>query len=208
MKNISLAINAILLVAVAVLYYLHFSGPKSPALTSTTSVGDLKIAYISSDTLLKYYDYFKVNRDKLQAKGQRLDQDLKSRAQGLQNEFETYQRNSGNLTIGQARAVEEDLGKKRQNLQLYQESLSQEIQVDQEKMTKDLYDRVTAYLKKYGQEKGLEVVLKFDAASDLLYGDDRLDISKEVVKGLNDLYKTEQSNVPSKKDSTSGAKKK
>ena len=208
MKNISLAINAILLVAVAVLYYLHFSGPKSPASTAAANMGDLKMAYISSDTLLKYYDYFKVNRDKLQAKGLRLDQDLKSRAQGLQNEFETYQRNASNLTMGQARAVEEDLGKKRQNLQLYQESLSQEIQVDQEKMTKDLYDRVTAYLKKYGQEQGLEVVLKFDAASDLLYGDDRLDISKDVVKGLNDLYKTEQSSVPSKKDSTSGAKKK
>ena len=157
--------------------------------------------------MLKYYDYFKVNRDRLEAKGKRLDQDLKSRAQGLQNEIESYQRNASNLTIGQARTVEEDLGRKRQNLQLYQESLSQEMQVDQDKMTKDLYDRITSYLKKYGQERGLQVVLKFDASSDLLYAHDSLDISKDVIKGLNEIYKAEQALAPVKKDSASVKKK-
>ncbi len=207
MKNLSLLLNALLLIAVGVLFYLHFSGSRTQSTSGSASIPDLKIAYINSDTVLKYYDYFKVNKDKLEAKGKRLDQDLKNRAQSLQNEFETYQRNSGNLTIGQARAVEEDLGKKRQNLQLYQESLSQEMLVDQDKMTKDLYERVTSYLKKYGQEKGLEVVLKYDASSDLLFGVDGLDISREVITGLNDLYKEEQAAAPVKKDSTAGKKK-
>jgi len=207
MKNLSLALNAVLLIAVAVLYYLHFSGSKGSSAQALTTTGDLKIAYISSDTVLKYYDYFKVNREKLEAKGKRLDQDLKNRAQGLQNEFETYQRNASTLTMGQARAVEEDLGKKRQNLQLYQESLSQEMQVDQEKMTKDLYDRVTGFLRQYGQERGLQVVLKFDASSDLLYGANTLDLSKEVVNGLNDAYKLEQSASTTRKDSTAAKKK-
>ena len=109
--------------------------------------------------------------------------------------------------MGQARAVEEDLGKKRQNLQLYQESLSQEMLVEQEKMTKDLYNRVTSYLKKYGQEKGLEVVLKYDATSDLLFGRETLNISKDVIAGLNESYKSEQATNLTKKDSLSGKKK-
>ena len=207
MKNLSLALNGVLLLAVAILYYLHFSTPKSQKATGTFDTKDLKITYLNSDTVLKYYDYFKVNRDRLEAKGKRLDQDLKSRAQGLQNEIESYQRNASNLTIGQARTVEEDLGRKRQNLQLYQESLSQEMQVDQDKMTKDLYDRVTSYLKVYGQERGLQVVLKFDASSDLLYAHDSLDISKDVIKGLNEIYKAEQALAPAKKDSASVKKK-
>ena len=207
MKNLSLALNGVLLLAVAILYYLHFSAPKSQKATGTFDRKDLKITYLNSDTVLKYYDYFKVNRDRLEAKGKRLDQDLKSRAQGLQNEIESYQRNASNLTIGQARTVEEDLGRKRQNLQLYQESLSQEMLVDQDKMTKDLYDRITSYLKKYGQERGLQVVLKFDASSDLLYAHDSLDISKDVIKGLNEIYKAEQALAPVKKDSASVKKK-
>lgn len=203
MKNISLALNVILLVAVAFLYYLYFSAPKDQKAVGSFNSKDLIVTYLNSDTVLKYYDYFKVNRDRLESKGKRLDQELKSRAQGLQNEIESYQRNASNLTMGQARTVEEDLGKKRQNLQMYQESLSQEMISDQDRMTKDLYERVTSYLKKYGQERGLQVVLKFDASSDLLFANDSLDISKDVIKGLNEIYKNEQALVPAKKDSAS-----
>jgi outer membrane protein len=207
MKNLSLVLNAILLVAVAALYYLHFSTPRAKGPAEEGVPSNLKVAYIKSDTVLKYYDYFKVNKDKIEAKGKRLDQDLKSRAQSLQNEFENYQRNASNLTMGQARAVEEDLGKKRQNLQLYQESLSQEMLAEQNKMTKDLYTRVTDYLKTYGQERGLQVVLKNDETSDLLYGSDSLDISADVIKGLNELYKAEQATPAAKKDTTAVKKK-
>jgi outer membrane protein len=207
MKNLPLVLNAVLLVAVAVLFYLHFSGSSASQPASSAVSGDLKIAYINSDTILKYYEYFKINSERLEAKGKRLDQDLKSRAQGLQGEFESYQRNASTLTIGQARAVEEDLGKKRQNLQMYQESLSQEIMADQDKMRGELYSRITKFLKSYSQQKGIQVVLKFDAASDLWYGEGALDISKEVVNGLNEEYKLESSKAAAKKDSTATKKK-
>ncbi|MDZ4716654.1 MAG: OmpH family outer membrane protein [Cytophagales bacterium] len=205
MKNISYAINGVLAIAVIILYYLHFSGPAQTTRGEAGPSGNTKIAYINSDSVLKYYDYFKVSREKLESKGKQMDQEFKSRAVGLQGEFESYQRNRGSMTIGQAGAVEEDLGKKRQNLQMYQESLSQQLLADQERMTKDLYDKVTSYLRKYGQENGLEIVFKYDATSDLLYVGDSLDISSVVIKGLNDTYLLEKS-TQAKKDSV--AKKK
>ncbi len=207
MKNLSLVLNGVLLLAVVVLFYLHFSAPAGQKSMGSASVKDLKIAFINSDTVLKYYDFFKVNRDRLEAKGKRLDQDLKNRAQGFQADYEAYQRNANNMTPNQYRAVEEDLGKKRQNLQLYQESLSQEMLVDQEKLTKELYVRITTYLKKYGQENGVQVVFKYDATSDVLFGSDSLDISKIVTKGLNESYQSEQG-LPSEKQDSVASKKK
>ena len=201
-----MVLNAIMTIAIIGLYYLHFFGQHEATAARSVSAGNLKLAYINSDSVLKYYDYFKVNRVKLEAKVKKLDQDLKNRATSLQGEIESYQRNVNSMTIGQARAVEEDLGKKRQNLQLYQESLSQQMQGDQEKMTKDLYNKVTAYLKKYGQERGLQVVFKYDATSDLLFGGDSLDISADVTKGLNEAYQLEQA-TPAKSDSIANKKK-
>ena len=46
MKNLSLILNAALLVAVGVLYYLHFSGSKSQSTPDSTAISDLKIAYL------------------------------------------------------------------------------------------------------------------------------------------------------------------
>jgi outer membrane protein len=203
MKNISLVLNAILLVAVGVLYYLHFSsGSKAVTDSTSSSASDLKIAYINSDTVLKYYDFFNVNKTKLEEKGKKLDTDFRNRAQSLQNDINSYQRNLGNMTIGQAKAVEEDLGKKQQNLQLYQRSLEQQIIEEQAKMNEELYGKITEYLKKYGEQTGLQAVLKYDPSSDLLYAGKTIDITQEVIKGLNEAFKTETQNPTVKPDST------
>ena len=206
MKNLSLGLSVLSLLAVITLYIIQFSPSKGDS-TETSAAGapsNLKVAYINSDTVLKYYDYFKITKDKLESKGKKLDQDLQSRAQNLQNEINAYQRNLSNMTIGQAKAVEDDLGKKQQNLRLYQQSLEQELVNEQAKMNNELYSKVTEYLKNYGTQKGLEIVFKFDPSSDVLWGSNVLDITQEVIKGLNDAYKTEASTV--KSDTTKSKK--
>lgn len=209
MKNLSLILNIVLLVAVIILYVLHFSAPKthSTSSPSDTSSVNLKLAYINSDSVLKHYDYLKVNREQLEAKTKKMDQELRTRTVGLQNEITAYQRNVSGMTLGQARAAEEDLGKKQQNLQLYQQSLQQQLMQEEAKLNKELYDRITGFLKEYGQEKGLQVVLKFDPTSDVLYGGAGLDITQDVIKGLNESYQTEKKSPAAKSDSTAAKKK-
>lgn len=198
MKNLSLILSIILLVAVGVLYYFHFAAPKAETAGdgATTVPSDAKIAYIKSDSVLKHYEYLDVNRKTFEEKGKKLEQELRSRAQGLQNEIANYQRSVNNLTLSQAKALEEDLGKKQQNLQLYQQGLEQQLAQDEAKLMKDLYDRITAYLKKYSIDKGLQVVLKYDPTSDVLYGGEALDITNDVIKGLNDEYQVEKAAAP------------
>src|ERR1700755_1717942 len=148
MKNLSLILNAVLIVAVGVLYYLHFAAPKaSSASVEAANVSNVPIAYINADSVLKNYDYFKASREKLETKGKKLDQDLQNRAQSLQNDYAAYQRNLGSMTIGQAKAAEEDLTKKQQNPRMYQESLSQELMAEESKINQELYGKVTDFLK-------------------------------------------------------------
>jgi outer membrane protein len=203
MKNLSLIVNAVLLVAVGILFYLHFSTGK-PASESGTAVnpGALQIAYINSDSVLKHYEYLKVNRVQLEEKTKKMDQDYRNRALGLQNEIAAYQRNVSSMTLGQVRATEEDLGKKQQNLQLFQQSLSQQLMEEESKLNKELYDRITVFLKKYGEDKGLQVVFKFDPTSDVLFAGQALDISEDVIAGLNAAYLSEKSGGTVKADST------
>mgnify|MGYP003575286352 CR=1 FL=1 len=195
MKNLPLVLNIVLLVAVSILFYLHFSGGKpdhSANGTTDTTSANLRIAYIRSDTVLKYYEYLKVNRAQLEAKTQKMGQDFRNRATALQNEITAYQRNVNTMTLGQVRAAEENLTKKQQNLQLYEQSLNQQLMEEDAKLNRALYERVTAYLKEYGQQRGLQVVLKFDPTSDVLFAGEALDISQEVIKGLNEAYELEK----------------
>lgn len=80
---------------------------------------------------------------------------------------------------------------------MYQQTLSQQVMEEEQKLNKQLYDRITVFLKKYGQEKGLQVVFKYDPTSDILYGGQGLDISQDVIKGLNDEYTSEKGGAKS-----------
>jgi outer membrane protein len=194
MKNLSLVLNAVLLVAVAVLYYFTFKGANTSTGSGNvaTATGDVAMAYINSDSVLKYYDYLKENKVVIEEKSKKMDTDFRNRAQSLQSEITAYQRNMSNLTIGQAKALEEDLTKKQQNLQLYQQSLSQELMNDEAKLNQELYKRITDFLKTYSEQNGLQVVFKYDISSDVLFGNKALDITDAVVKGLNEVYQAEK----------------
>lgn len=211
MKNVSLILNGVLLVAVVVLFILHFSSGK-PSNSSTTggssTPSDLKVAYVNQDTILKYYDFVKVNTDKLDAKAKQLDQALNARQQALQRDVQAYQQGANNLTRGQAIALEEDLQKKGQNLQMFQEQATQEMMIERDRINTELYTNLTDFLKGYAKEKGLEVVLKYDRGSDVLYSNEGLDISKDVVKGLNEAWKTQSENgtKPTAADTTKSKK--
>jgi len=92
------------------------------------------------------------------------------------------------MTMAKARSTEEELMKKQQNLQLYEQSLSQELMREQEKVTNELYTLLTDYLKDYGQKNDIQMVFKYDRSSDLLFAKDSMDITRVVVKDLNEKY--------------------
>lgn len=191
MKNISLILNGILIVAVAFLYYAEFAESDDTDETSTKSelsVENLTIAYVNSDTLLTNYNYYEEVSKRLDEKRLKLQQEYTRRAEGLQRQIADYQRTMTNLTIAQAQAVEEDLGRKRQNLLQYQETISQNLMREEAAITQELYDKVSSFLKTYGDENNLQVVLTFSAGSGLLYANDALNITDQVLSGLNSIY--------------------
>jgi len=191
-KNLSLILNGVLIVAVGILYFMQFSensesnGQKAE---STVALGDLQMAYVNSDSLLQNYKLYKELVKQLEGKRDRLEAEFTNRQQGLQNEVASYQRNQGNLTIGQARAIEEDLLQKQQNLQQYQQTLSQELVSEQNKINVQLYDKVSEFLESYGAENNVQLVLTYTRGNpNLLYANPGLDITKLVVNGLNQAY--------------------
>jgi outer membrane protein len=202
-KYISLGLNIVLLIAVAVLFYLHFSGqPSDPnGEGAAGKEGELEIAYINSDSLLSNYEFFNDLAEQLDEKRRKLEAEYQNRAQGLQQEIEQFRRNVNNMTIGQGRAVEEDLMKKQQNLMQYQERLTQQLMQEEANLNERLYDKVSEFLETYGKDNNLELVLTYQKGSGVLYADDSLNITESVIEGLNTEYRSNNT-TPSLNDTT------
>ena len=206
MKNISNILNVVLLVAVAGLYYLHFTSNSSDQAEQVSEAGLVEnpsIVYVNSDSIVANYQYIKDKQTELEERSKKLDAEFKNRAQGLQTEINNYQRNANSMTIGQARAVEEDLMKKQQNLKMYEQGLAQELLGEEAKINKELFDKVSSLVKAYGEQKGVHLVVKFDNSSDVLYANKGMDITNEVITQLNEEYLNPETNDSVKADSTS-----
>jgi outer membrane protein len=199
-KNVSLVLNLVLVVAVGVLFYLHFSSKNVASNTEEALTGAPKskavIAYINSDSLLNNYAFSKDIQEQLKTMEGKYEAEFANRAKGLENEFATFQRNAQSMTINQARAQEEELMKKRNNLLQYQEALGQKLMQEQAKLNEELYENVATYLKEYGQKENLDVVLTYSKGSGVLYASDSLDITRAVIAGLNDRHKAASSASP------------
>ena len=187
--------NVILFIAVALLYFLHFSsdnkteeavdGTGTPAFDK----GKLKIAYVNSDSLISNFDFFIEKSEELNSERAKSESDLENRARGIEKQVNDFQRTRGNMTINQARAIEEDLYKKQQNLLQYRENLAQNLMKKESEINNELYDKVSTYLKEYGNQNQMEIVLSYTRNSGVLYANDSLDITQVVIAGLNESYR-------------------
>jgi outer membrane protein len=150
------------------------------------------VVFVNSDSLVNNYEYFKAVKLKLQDLSQKAQAEITAKGQAFQKEVATYQKSASSLTPMQKAATEKRLAKKQQDLEALNQNTSKQLQDESADQNSKLYDRISVYLKTYTKLKGYKIVLTYSKANpSMLYGDESLDVTKEVLAGLNDEYKKE-----------------
>ena len=197
MKNESLAINVVLAIAVAVLYYLHFKEQKSGAdLKKTPKIAEgRKLVYVNIDSLATKYEYFKDTRKVLESKQYQLENDIQTRGRSLQNEVTFFQQRAQTMTQEQGRAAQASLEKKNQDLMAYREQAAQGLALEKAQKDDELYNQIFDYLKKANGQNKYEIVLGYQKGGNILFADGGSDATKRIIEGLNKEYKEKQATV-------------
>jgi outer membrane protein len=147
------------------------------------------IVYVNSDSLLNNYDYFKEIKAKFESKSKKAEADLKDKGAAFQREVAAYQQAANGLSGDQRAQTEQRLARKQQELQVYQQNAGSALQNEEAAENEKLYDKVAEYLKGHAKEKGYKMVLTYSKGnSAILFADESLDVTKEVIKGLNQAY--------------------
>jgi len=161
---------------------------KTDNTTAVVSTSE-KIVYVNSDSLLTKYEYFKDLKVKFEGKTKNAQADMQAKGQAFQREVAQYQQSAQTLSADQRKSTEERLARKQQELQTYQQNAGGALQNEQAVENEKLYDKVAAYLKVYAKEKGYKMVLTYSKGnSAILFADESLDVTSEVIKGLNAEY--------------------
>jgi outer membrane protein len=166
--------------------------PATAAKTSAPAAAQ-EIVYVNSDSLLSKYQYFKDLKVKMDAKTKSAQSDMGAKTQAFQREVAQYQQQQSTLSADQRATTEERLARKQQELQTYQQNAGAALQNETAKEQEKLYDKVADYLKVYAKKKGYKMVLTYAKGnSAILFADESLDVTAEVITGLNDAYKADK----------------
>ncbi len=156
----------------------------------TTVAKEFKTAYIDTSKLMEESieakDIEAKYKDKAKVMGNQLDAEVAR----FKSEAASFKDNA--MKNGQAWAQQKgsELQQREERLNYAQQAMLQQLQQESGVEMDSLVKNYRKVIKDYGKEKGYDYIYGTGDVASVLYAKDSYDISKEIIKMINDKYKT------------------
>ncbi|MCR5589573.1 MAG: OmpH family outer membrane protein [Bacteroidales bacterium] len=196
-SKILIICNAVLLLGLIGIYVIHFTGvgTKSKVNADATEPlikeGGLTVAYVNTDTLLAKYQYAIDMEQELLAYKDQQEAYGRQQMEKFQNDYQDYLKNGANMTLSQQQQKEAELKQRAEKMSTLEQELSAKIMERQMSENTKLLNAIFAYVREYNAaNQQFDIILrKTFNDSPTLYLNPAMDITDEIVNGLNEEYK-------------------
>lgn len=201
MKQLSVILNVILLIAVGVLYYLHFSEGKSPKakVKSSISSSSVKpenavqhngIAFVEMDSLMEKITDVKSKRKEFENEQKAIENEWNSNMKALVSKKDEYEKKAASATPEEIQKMEADLYKQQQSIENRKQERSQNLAEATYKFTEELQKKIRDFMTSYNEDKQFKYVLSTGTGLDyILFKDSTMNITQDVIDGMNEKMK-------------------
>jgi len=190
-------LTVVLLIAVGVLYFLHFNSenPTEPVSNVTTPIAknfstgkNLKIAYVNSDTVSKHYLFAEKIQTSLLAKRSSAENQIKGKYSSYEKMVVEYQNEAP--IMGQREAAEkaQNIGLLEQEIMKLEKDLSDRLALEEMQLTTDYIKKTDVFMQKIGRKLGYDYVLSYRLGGPMLFADSIHEITSEIIIELNKEY--------------------
>jgi outer membrane protein len=154
---------------------------------------DFKTAYVDTSKLLDEYTEAKDIEEKYKTKGEEMGKQLEAEVARFRTEEAAFQKNAETYGPQWAQQKGAELQQKAQELSYAQQAILRQLQEESGKEMDSLVKDVKKFIKDYGKEKGYNYIYGTGDAATVLYAKEEYDITNDVIKLLNDKYKSTSS---------------
>lgn len=188
-SNCSMIFNIFIVIAIVALYILFFTSRNKQEVLQPVSIKtSLSIAYVDSDTLWDNYDFVKTTKKELDDLESKLTNNYKAQAMAFKSEYDNYLKTGASLPLNEQKKKEAVLQQKQSSLMELEKSLGSQLAEVKQNKNIQLQDSIFAYIKRFNQGPKYSFILEKSRVSGILYANDSLNITKVVLKGLNEAY--------------------
>ena len=199
MKNLSLLLNILLLVAVGYLYYFNFS-KKKPTPPNTKSDNVLRfndsicthpaIAYVELDSLNENIIYIKDKRKELETEQKAIEAEQENGYKGLQIQKDNFLQKGNSITQQEAQQFQSVLQQQQQQIDVKKQASSQKLNEKSFAFMNDIQKKLKEFLNEYNKDRKYMYILTTGTGLDyIVYKDPSLNITNDVIRGMNEKMK-------------------
>jgi outer membrane protein len=203
MKQFSMVLNLVLLAAVGVLYYLHFNKDTkqntpqkqaSPTVNNTNTVRPA-IAYVELDSLNEKISYIKSGRKELEAEQQAIETEWENSYRNLENQKNNFLKRGNAITQEEAEKFQTSLLQQQQQVDGRKQNLSQKLNEKSYKFMEEIQKKLKDFLTAYNEDKNFNYIFTTGNGLEyMVYKDSSLNITADVINGMNDVMKSTSKN--------------
>lgn len=154
--------------------------------------GGLKIAYVDTDTIMAKYQYaIDLNEELLAYKDQQ-EKYYQQQMTQFQTDYNNYLQTGASLTLTQQQAKEAELKQRAEKMSTLEQELMAKVAERQLSENTKLLNAIFAFIREYNAaNQQFDVILrKSFNDTPVLYANPAMDITEEILAGLNEEYKS------------------
>jgi outer membrane protein len=211
MKNILLAVNAVLVIAVSTLFYLHFSSqskmqePIASGSEQSIAKSEVlneekefpKIGYLNVDSLQANYQLYSELINKLKRRQVKYEKELQSKSTAFEKKVVEFQKNAPKMTQFEGQMKQKELGEEEQRLYKMRDDFAIKFKNEELKLNDEFQKNVRDFINSFNQDSKYNLIIGASQVGNIVLDyNESINITDAVVKGLNNQY--ELNNTPKK----------
>jgi outer membrane protein len=148
-----------------------------------------KVAYVRSAEMVSKFIGMKEAERIYEGKAAVWQANIDTLTYNFQKSVSEYEVNYSKWSVAKRQEAQQSLKRQEQNLDQYRRSIEEKASEEKEKITQGALNQINAYIERYSKEKGYDLVIGVTLSGNVLYGVESIDITEDVIKGLNESYK-------------------
>lgn len=204
LSKINLALNVLLLAAVAFLFFRS-----SPETTNDTekSVGEddssavftpeflssnSRIVFVNADSLNEKYEFIAEKYEELEREQLKIESQVQRKMKAAEERYVQLESEAAYMTPGQLEQAQMELQGLQLEITQFQEKLAADFRQKELETQQTFYKNISQYLKEYNDGGRYDFILTYQLGGQILLANDSLDITNDVIRGLNANYRSTQ----------------
>jgi outer membrane protein len=199
MNKLSVALNVVLIAAIGYLYYYDFSGKKEQGSSSRMGVAQNikdscttqhRIAYVDLDSLNENLVYLKQKRKELDSDQKKVEAQIAADYKDLESKKNNFLQKNPNAKPEELQQMQALLLQEQDRIEGDRQKQSQVFNQRRFSLLEGIQKDLKGFLADYNKEKKFQYILTTGLGIDyLIYKDSTLDITRDVIKGMNEKWK-------------------